>query len=274
MKKLIASLVIIFMVFLINPQDLISETLKGETGSSWKWGSGWLDLARMMDFKKGDKLELQIGGTASKIIVRLLAKGVSSDSPSGIVGGALEVPSTRAVELELDSDYNNIVQISVHGHSNPWGLYDLGAQNGPATLLKVDYYARTDTEPKATKEKEVKYQRLQGEIGSSSKWGSGWLDLSETMNFKKGDKLRLHIGGTANKILVRLLARGISPDTPSGIVDGAVEVPSNRLIELQLDSEYNNIVQISVHGHSNPWGLYNLGAQNGPATILSCEYCR
>ena len=91
------------------------------------------------------------------------------------------------------------------------------------------------------------------------------------MSFQKGDKLRLQIGGTAKKILVRLLARGISPDTPSGIVGGSLNVPANRIVEIKLDSDYKNIIQISVHGHSRPWNLYNLGAQNGPATLLKCE---
>ena len=149
MKKSIVTLLLVVMVFLINPQDIVAETLKGEMGSSRKWGSGWLDLSGMVNFQKGDRLELQIGGTAKKVLVRLLAKGVSPDSPSGIVGGPINVPSNRIVELRLDSDYESIIQISVHGHSNPWGLYDLGAENGPATLLKVDYSASMDTEPKA-----------------------------------------------------------------------------------------------------------------------------
>ena len=274
MKDLIKNLLLVFIVFTMNSQNLAAETLQGELGVSSRWGSGWLDLSRMMDFKEEDKLRLQIGGTAEKILVRLLGRGISPDSPSGIVGGAIDVPTNRIVELKLDTDYNNIIQISVHGHSSPWNLYDLGAQNGPATLLKAELLENQSTAIESEEENQVRYHRIHGELGVSSRWGSGWLDLSTMMDFEKGNKLRLKIGGTAQKILVRLLARGISPDRPSGIVGGAIDVPPNRVVELQLASEYNNIIQISVHGHSNPWGLYYLGSQNGPATILMCEYSR
>jgi hypothetical protein len=58
--------------------------------------------------------------------------------------------------------------------------------------------------------------RLDGEIGSSSQWGSGWLNLASPRDFVKGDRLRLRVGGTAEKILVRLLAKGMSPDSSLG----------------------------------------------------------
>ena len=45
---------------------------------------------------------------------------------------------------------------------------------------------------------------VSGVVGSSNRWGSGWIDLDVTMDFKTGDRLRLTIGGTANKIKVRL----------------------------------------------------------------------
>ena len=77
--------------------------------------------------------------------------------------------------------------------------------------------------------------------GSSSRWGSGWIDLEETMDFKKGDKLRLSIGGTARKIKVRLLPRGQSPDSTAGILPGDVAVPPNKIVELALQSDRRSI---------------------------------
>jgi hypothetical protein len=45
---------------------------------------------------------------------------------------------------------------------------------------------------------------LSGKTVSSSRLGSGWLDLDSPRNFKRGDTLRLRIGGKA-KNKVRLL---------------------------------------------------------------------
>jgi hypothetical protein len=145
MKILFKCFLLVIFIFSMNYRDFAAETLKGEIGASSRWGSGWLDLSTMMDFQKGDKLKLHIGGTAKKILVRLLTRGKAPDSPSGIVGGALNVPANRIVELQLDSDYKNIIQISVHGHSRPWNLYDLGPQNGPATLLKCELIKKSLT---------------------------------------------------------------------------------------------------------------------------------
>lgn len=113
------------------------KLLAGETGSSPKWGSGWIDLATAMDFAAGDKLRIRIGGTAKKVLVRLLPEGSFPDSTDGIVGGAFIVPGNRVVEVVLDKDRKGIIQISVHGGPNPWGKFPLGGGNGPATIESV-----------------------------------------------------------------------------------------------------------------------------------------
>jgi len=118
------------------------ELLAGETGHSSRWGSGWQDLPTPTDFGGGDRLRLRIGGTASKILVRLLPRGVSPDSSVGVMGGALSVPDSRVVEIVVDSDRKNVVQISVHGGPNPWGRFRLGPDNGPATLESVELSRR------------------------------------------------------------------------------------------------------------------------------------
>ena len=117
-------------------------------------------------------------------------------------------------------------------------------------------------------------QPLAGPIGLSSQWGSGWLDLATPTDFRKGDRLRLKIGGTADKIVVRLLPKGNSPDSPVGVIGGAITVPPNRIVEVSLKSDKKGIIQISVHGGPNPWGRYPLGRGNGAAALKVAELIR
>jgi hypothetical protein len=95
-------------------------------------------LAPPMDFTKGDKLRVTVGGTAKKIVVRLLPKNQSPDSSAGVVGGPIDVPSTRVIEVILTGDRKQVAQISVHGGPNPCNEYDLGGNNGPATIKVVE----------------------------------------------------------------------------------------------------------------------------------------
>jgi hypothetical protein len=110
--------------------------LAGDAGSSSQWGSGWFDLASPRDFPKGERIQLHVGGTAEKILVRLLAKGMSPDSSRGLLGGTISVPEDRIVEVTVDVDRKSVTQISVHGGPNPWSK-PLGQTNGPATLEAV-----------------------------------------------------------------------------------------------------------------------------------------
>ncbi|MCK5140143.1 MAG: hypothetical protein KAQ85_09905 [Thermodesulfovibrionia bacterium] len=141
MKRLSIGVILIFIITLIFIHEVYSEPLKGEFGKSSKWGSGWLDLSEKKNFKKGDKFKLEIGGKAKKIVVRLLPKGVDQNSSSGIDGGVVKVPKNRIVKIKLKENHRNVVQISVHGGSNPWGLFPLGEKNGSAILLSAE---RTD----------------------------------------------------------------------------------------------------------------------------------
>ena len=117
----------------------------------------------------------------------------------------------------------------------------------------------------------VSAQTLAGATGSSSQWGSGWLDLAPPVDFAKRQHLKLSIGGTADKILVRLLPKGTSPDTTVGIISGVINVPKSRIVEVTIPEDRKQVVQISVHGGPNPWGKYPLGGGNGPATIEAAE---
>lgn len=110
---------------------------------------------------------------------------------------------------------------------------------------------------------------------ASPEWGSAWCNLGSPSNFSPGDHLRLTVGGRAKRVIVRLLPVGMPMDTPAEIVDkGGFDVPANRVIDVPIRSEYRNISQISVHGGLNPWGLYPLGNDNGPATLVLVQLVR
>lgn len=114
------------------------ELLSGDTGVSSRWGSGWIDLDRPIDFKRGHKLRLKLGGTAINIKVRLLPKGHSPDTTAGMLPGIMTVPDARIVEIDIQGDRPQVIQISVHGGPNPWGKYPLGGDNGPAILERAE----------------------------------------------------------------------------------------------------------------------------------------
>jgi hypothetical protein len=141
MKHVLARcLLTIVFLMMITPtvpahsSETKGSPLNGQTGTSVQWGSGWIDLASPVDLAKGDVLRLKVGGSAQKVMVRCLAKGKSSDSTDGLVGDVVIVPKDRIIEIRLNSSRSKVVQISVHGGPNPWGMYPLGQSNGPATF--------------------------------------------------------------------------------------------------------------------------------------------
>lgn len=117
----------------------------------------------------------------------------------------------------------------------------------------------------------VQAQALIGEIGFSPIWNSGWLDLARPVDFAKGERLKLHIGGTAKKVLIRFLPIGGSPDTDVGVVGGVITVPKSRIVEITLPQDHRRIIQISVHGGPKPWGKISLGKGSGMVTIKSVQ---
>jgi hypothetical protein len=119
----------------------VGEVLVGVTESSAKWGVGWIELNKDTDFKKGEKLRLKVGGTATKILVRLLSDLSQDDDPVGIEGGVHDVPQDRVVEVVLSADYFGVKEISVHGNPEAWS-WSLGKDNGPATLESVERVQR------------------------------------------------------------------------------------------------------------------------------------
>lgn len=135
-RAVLSSLFVTILFALSNPSR--AEVLAGAPGVAPQWGSGWINLAPPVDFTKGDRLRILIGGEANKVLVRLLPKGQPPDSSVGIVREPIDVPKTRIVELVLPQDHKQVVQISVHGGSNPWGKFPLGGGNGAATIESAE----------------------------------------------------------------------------------------------------------------------------------------
>ncbi|MCG6936685.1 MAG: hypothetical protein LJE83_00735 [Gammaproteobacteria bacterium] len=145
MNASIRTIIPLFMFLISTSQAVFSETIQGETiegetGASPETNSGWLNLAKMSDFERGGKLLVHVGGTADKVLIRLLSKGTNPEQPIGMEGGRHEVPDDRVVEAMLERDHKDIVQISVYGGPKPWGFFPLGEDNGPATILGVKYF--------------------------------------------------------------------------------------------------------------------------------------
>ena len=140
--KKVALLVVLVSAAAAYPQT--GEVLRGVVGKDLHWGSGWIDLAPT-NFFKGDQLQLSVGGTAKKVVVRLLEDPLRADSSEGVVG-VFAVGQDRVVRVPIDADRRGIRQLSVHGGPNPWGQYDLGQGNGPATLSGVEVIRRRNEE--------------------------------------------------------------------------------------------------------------------------------
>lgn len=113
-------------------------------------------------------------------------------------------------------------------------------------------------------------QALGCSYGWSDQWGSGWCDIQPPMNLVDGSCIKLSIGGTANKVLVRVLRDGENPNVAIGLLGDPLSVPKDRKIIIKLGRTYSNVVQISVHGGRKPWNI-SLGNNNGPAKLDLAE---
>ena len=118
-----------------NSNEVIE--LEGQIGQAKRWSSDWVDLNKAMDFHNGDSLIVIVGGTADRIVLRLLSEGKDPNSPNGVVGRIHQVNANGEVHDGLSRDFHNVIQISVHGGENPWGVYPLGTGNGAAFIQKV-----------------------------------------------------------------------------------------------------------------------------------------
>lgn len=138
MKECKVTMTILVVFVLLFACSGYSQPLQGTVGYSTQYFSGWLDLKSLINFKQGDVLKLRLGGSATKVVVRLLSKDSDANLPSGIDGGIVEVPKSKTIQILLEEDHDKVIQISVHGGPNPWNLYPLGGGNGAVTLRSAE----------------------------------------------------------------------------------------------------------------------------------------
>ncbi|MFZ0889550.1 MAG: hypothetical protein WA005_13935 [Candidatus Binataceae bacterium] len=138
-----------FLVRVFHHKDLDRQIVPYDINSSYC--HGWMELAKITDFKRGDQLKLWIGGTATRIWVQLLPVDHPDTEPYGMLG-PFEVsrpadtaanPDARGtLSLTLPEDFPNTRRISVHGAANPTGPCRSGDSHGPATLLSAQLVPR------------------------------------------------------------------------------------------------------------------------------------
>jgi hypothetical protein len=135
---LLSSILLVAVAIDILRAQSPGTTLRGTSESSPTWGSGWLNLTPPIDFRKGERLRLTLGGSATRVVVRLLPKDSQPDTTDGVIPSVMSVPKTRVIEVVIPNDSPQVKQISVHGGSNPWGQFPLGNKNGSATIVKAE----------------------------------------------------------------------------------------------------------------------------------------
>ena len=80
---------------------------------------------------------------------------------------------------------------------------------------------------------------MTGEIGSAAgpNWQSSWIDFSNAINFRQGEKLKIKLHRSAENLIVRLLPSGAHPSSFDGIVGGIRKMPGDGILMIQLPGE-------------------------------------
>ncbi len=116
----------------------------------------------------------------------------------------------------------------------------------------------------------VRAEPLEGLVNASATWGSGWLDLGVVRTFNQGDVVRCLVGGSAKRVLFRLLRRGGDPESPAGLIPVILTLSPARMAQFVVPWRITDVAQLSVHGGRTPFSI-DLGIANGPATLVSCS---
>jgi hypothetical protein len=105
--------------------------------------------------------------------------------------------------------------------------------------------------------------------------GTSWIEFEQAKNLTGGTAIKLVLKPTGVKrVLVRLLRAGNSPDKQDILVGRIPEpVRPDGVVKVHLTQNYDNIIQLSVHGNPNPFDI-PLGVDNGPAAIIYAELIR
>lgn len=125
------------------PAFAVGAPLQGKTGEAGGavWRSSWITLEQPLNFKKGDKLRIQVHGDAENVLVRLLPAGMSPASSAGVEGSLRSVSGGGLLEVVLERDHPNVLELSIHSGKEAWGK-PLSGINGTARIMTVDYLPR------------------------------------------------------------------------------------------------------------------------------------
>ncbi len=116
-----------------------AQLLRGQTGSGSGagWQASWLDLTRVLSFKKGETLRIKLEGNAENFIFRLLPSDSQPSSSDGIEGSVRKVPKSATVDIKLERNHPSVKQISLHAGTEAWRK-PLGPNNGSVMLISVE----------------------------------------------------------------------------------------------------------------------------------------
>ena len=133
------SLSALAIVGVLTQVVVYAEQLKGpiDQASGPKWQSTYMDLNPPRDFKKGERLQIKLQGTAQWVRVRLLPQHAREDRPTGALEGKMRVPPGGVLEISLRTSHVGVKQISVHCGKEAWGE-SLGEKNGEAEIVRID----------------------------------------------------------------------------------------------------------------------------------------
>lgn len=113
MKKYFALNRLALSAAFVFTAPLLSGAASGESPQP---GVNEVAFAQPVNFVRGERLLLNVGGSASQVQVYM---------GDAAVGGMVDVPASRTVEVLLPEDKNGVSQLYVHG-------------NGPASIVQLE----------------------------------------------------------------------------------------------------------------------------------------
>src|SRR5690242_5112872 len=105
---------------------------------------------------------------------------------------------------------------------------------------------------------------------SGDGWQSAYVNLDPPRDFLSGEKLRIRVHGSAEWVRVRLLPTDGKPDSPVGLIGTKMKIPSNEVLEVNVETDHLKVRQISVHAGKLAWGE-SLNPTGGDVEIVSIE---
>lgn len=104
------------------------------------WQSAYVNIDPPRDFHKGERLKIQVQGTAEWVRVRLLPEKAAYDSAAGLIANKMKVPPGGVLELVLKEDRPRVKQVSVHAGKLAWDEL-LNPNGGTVQIVSVDVAA-------------------------------------------------------------------------------------------------------------------------------------